>query len=91
MVSQHSIPSFIDTTVMSMQSSADTPFPLGVDASFDLVVSHLVQPVIMLMQALINTSPMFGGDVSLDLFVSYFVQPMVMSQNHVIFWSYGAP
>jgi hypothetical protein len=37
-------PSLVDTTVMSMQYSADTPLPLGVDASLDLVVSHPVQP-----------------------------------------------
>jgi hypothetical protein len=42
MVSQHSVPSLVDTTVKPMQSLADTPFPLGVDASFDLVVSHPV-------------------------------------------------
>ena len=51
MVSQHSIPSLVDTTVMSMQYLADTPFPLGVDASFDLVISHPIQPMLMSMQS----------------------------------------
>jgi hypothetical protein len=32
-VSPHSIPSLVDTEVMLMQSLADTPLPLGVDAS----------------------------------------------------------
>jgi hypothetical protein len=64
MVSQHFVPSLVDTTVMSMQSSADTPFPLGVDVSFDLVVSHPIQPVVMSMQSSTDTSPMSGGDAS---------------------------
>jgi hypothetical protein len=91
MVSQHSIPSLVDTTIMLMQSSADTSIPLGVDASFDLVVSHPVRSVVMLMQSLTETSPMFGGDVSLDLVVSHLVQPTIMSMqystdNTPIFW-----
>jgi hypothetical protein len=91
MVSQHSVPSLVDTTIMPMQSSADTPFPLGVDASFDLVVSHPIQPVVMSMQSSTDTSPMFGGDASLDLVVSHLVQPTVVSMqsstdNTPIFW-----
>jgi hypothetical protein len=43
MVFPHSIPYLVDTTFMPMQYSVDTPFPLGVDASFDLVVSHPIQ------------------------------------------------
>jgi hypothetical protein len=91
MVSQHSIPSLVDTTIMPMQSLADTPFPLGVDASFDLVVSHPVETVIMSMQYLTETSLMFGSDASLDLVVSHLVQPTVMSMqsstdNTPVFW-----
>jgi hypothetical protein len=91
MVSLHSIPSLVDTTIKPMQSSADTPFPLGVDVSFDLVVSHLIQPMVMSMQYLTNTSPMFGGDASLDLVVSHLVQPTVVSMqslttNTHVFW-----
>jgi hypothetical protein len=67
MVSQHYTPSLVGTTVMPMKSLADTPFPLGVDASLDLVVSHLIQLVIMLMQYSTDTSPMFRGDTPLDL------------------------
>jgi hypothetical protein len=77
MVSQLSIPSLVYTTVMLMQSSAETPFPLGVDVSFDLVVSHPIQLVIMSMQYSTDTSPMFGGDESLDLVFSHSFQPMV--------------
>jgi hypothetical protein len=91
MVSQHFIPSLVVTTIMSLQSSADTSFTLVVDASFDLVVSHPVQPVVVSMQYLTDTSPMFGGDASLYLVVSHIVQPMVMSMqsltdNTPIFW-----
>jgi hypothetical protein len=78
MVSRDSIPSLVDTTIMMMQSSVDTSFPLEVDVSFDLVVSHLVQPMFMSMQSSTDTFPMFWGDVSLDLVVSHIVQPTVM-------------
>jgi hypothetical protein len=54
MASQHSVPSLVDTTVMPMQSLIDTPFPLGVDVSFDLVFSHPIQPVVMSMQYLMK-------------------------------------
>jgi hypothetical protein len=91
MVSQNYAPSLIDTTFMSMQSSANTPFLLGVYASLDLVVSHPIQPMIMSMKYLIDTSPMFGGHTPLDLIVSHIFQPMVMSmqssiENTSIFW-----
>jgi hypothetical protein len=91
MVSQQFVPSLVDTIVMPMQSLTDTPFPLGVDASFYLVVSHPVQPVVVSMQSSTDTSPMFGGDASLDLVVSHIVQPMVMSmqyltENTPVFW-----
>jgi hypothetical protein len=91
MVSQHYAPSLVDTAVMPMQSSYDTPFPLGVDVSLDLVVSHLVQPMIVSMQSLIDTSHMFRGDTPLDLVVSHLVQPMVVSMqsstdNTPVFW-----
>jgi hypothetical protein len=69
--------SLVDTIVMSMKSLADTPLPLGDDASLDLVVLHPVQPVVVLMQYLIETTPMFWGDASLDLIDSHHVQPMV--------------
>jgi hypothetical protein len=81
MVSQHSIPSLVDTIVMLMQSLVDTSFPLGVDASFHLVVSHPVQPMVLSMQSSTDTSPMFSGNVSLDLVVSHIVQPMVVSMQ----------
>jgi hypothetical protein len=91
MVSHHSVPSLVDTTFMPMQSLADPPFHLGVDASFDLVVSHPVQPVIVSMQSSTDTSPMFGGDASLDLVVSHLVQPTVVlmqysTDNTPVFW-----
>jgi hypothetical protein len=70
-------PSLVDKKFMPMQSSVDTPLPLGVDASLDLVVSHPIQPMIMLMQYLTNTTPIFGGDASLDLVVLHPIQPMV--------------
>jgi hypothetical protein len=91
MVSQHSVPSLVDTTIMSMQSSADTPFPLWVDASFDLVVSHLVQPMVMSMKSSTDISPMFGSYASLDLVVSHISEPTIVSMksltdNTPIFW-----
>jgi hypothetical protein len=91
MVLQHSVPSLVDTTIMPIQSSADTSFPLGVDASFDLVVSHPVQLVTVSMQSSTDTSPMFGGDTPLDLVVSHLVQPTIMSMqssidNTLVFW-----
>jgi hypothetical protein len=84
-------PSLVDTKIMSMKYLASTPFPLGVDASFDLVVSHHVQPMVMSMQSLTDTSPMFMGDASLNLFVLHLVQPMVVSmqsstENTLVFW-----
>jgi hypothetical protein len=96
MVSQHFVPSLVDTTVMLMQSSADTPFPLGVDVSFDLVVSHIVQPLVMSMQSSTDASPMFGVDAPLDLVVSHLVQPTVMSMqsstnNTHVFWGDAPP
>jgi hypothetical protein len=72
--SQHSL---VDTTIMSMHSSADTPLPLEDDASLDLVVSHPIQPMVMSMQSSIDTTLIFGGDASLDLVVSHPIQPMV--------------
>jgi hypothetical protein len=42
-LSLSSQPSLVDTIVMPMQYSADTPIPLRVDASLDLVVSHPIQ------------------------------------------------
>jgi hypothetical protein len=84
MVSQYFVPSLVDTRFMLMQSSADTPFPLGFDASFELVVSHLVQPVVVFMQFSTKTSPMFEGYAYLDLVVSHLVQPMVVSMQSLI-------
>jgi hypothetical protein len=81
MVSQHSIHSFVDTIITSMKSSADTPFPLGVDGSFNLFVSHTVQPMVMSIQSLTDTSPMFRGDASLNLVVSHLVQPTTVSMQ----------
>jgi hypothetical protein len=83
-VSPHSAPSLVDRTIIPMQSLANTPFPLGVDASFDLVVSHPVQPVVVSMYSSNDTSPMFGGDVSLDLVVLHLVQPVVVSMQSSI-------
>jgi hypothetical protein len=60
-----------------MQSSTDTPFHLGADASLDLVVSHPVQPAVVSMQSLTNTNPIFGGDASLDLVFLHSIYPMV--------------
>jgi hypothetical protein len=52
-----------------------------VDASFDLVVSHPVQPVVVSMKSLTDTSSMIEGDASLDLVVSHLVQLMVISMQ----------
>jgi hypothetical protein len=70
-------PSLVDTIVMPMKYSTETPPPLGVYASLDLVVSHPVQPVVVSMQSSIDTTPIFMGDASLDLVVSHPIQPMV--------------
>jgi hypothetical protein len=69
-------PSLVDTVVMSMQSLADTPLPLGDDTYLDLVVSHLVQPAVLSMQYSTNTTPIFGGDASIDLVVSHPIKQM---------------
>jgi hypothetical protein len=95
MVSQHSIHSLVDIIIMPMQSLTDTSFPLGVDASFDLVVSHPIQLVVMSMRYATETSPMFEGDASLNLVVSHLVQLTVAlmqssTDNTTIFWG-GAP
>jgi hypothetical protein len=60
-------PSLVDTVVMTMQYSVETPLSLRVDASLDLVISHHVQPAVVSMQYLTKTTPIFGGDASLDL------------------------
>jgi hypothetical protein len=60
-----------------MKYSNDTPLPIGVDASLDLVVSHHVQPTVVSMQYLTTTTPTFGVDASLDLVVSHPIQPMI--------------
>jgi hypothetical protein len=60
LVSQHSNPSLVDTLVMSMKYSADTPLLLGGDASLDLVVSHPIQPIIVLIQYSTDTTPILG-------------------------------
>jgi hypothetical protein len=62
---------------MSMQYSVDTPLPLEVDASLELVVSHHVQPAVVSMQYLTDTTPIFGGDESPGLVDSHPIQPMV--------------
>jgi hypothetical protein len=62
---------------MLMQYSADTPPPLWVDTSLDLVVSHPFQPTVVLMQDSTDITPIFGGDASLNLVVSHPIQPMV--------------
>jgi hypothetical protein len=76
-VPQLSNPSFFDTTVLPMQSSAHTTPILESDASLDHVVSHPVQPAVMPMQFSSDTTPILGSDVSLDLIVSHPIQPMV--------------
>jgi hypothetical protein len=52
----------VDTTVMSMQYSADTPLLLRGDVSLDLFFSHLFQPMVVLMQSSIDTTLVFWGD-----------------------------
>jgi hypothetical protein len=42
-------PSLVDTTVMLMQTLANTPLPLGADAFFGHVVSHIFQPAFISM------------------------------------------
>jgi hypothetical protein len=70
-------PSLVDTTIVSMQSSANTTPIFGGDVSLDLVVSHPVQPVVMSMQSSVDTAPIFGSDESLDLVVSHPIQPTI--------------
>jgi hypothetical protein len=70
-------PSLVDTFVILMQYLADTHIPLWVDASLDLLVSHLVQRAVVYMQSSTDTTPIFGGDESLDLVVSHPIQLMV--------------
>jgi hypothetical protein len=70
-------PYLVDTLFMSMQYSAKTALPLGVDASLDLVVSHPIQPTVVLMQYSIETTPIFWGDAPLDLVFSHHIQPMI--------------
>jgi hypothetical protein len=53
------------------------PLPLGDDASFDLVVSHLVQPMVVSMQSLTDNTLVFGGDAPLDFVFLHPFQPMV--------------
>jgi hypothetical protein len=77
LVSQHSNPSLVDTTVMPMQYLDDTTLIFGGDVSLDLVVSHPVQPAVMSMQSSADTTHVFGGDASLDHVVSHPIQPMV--------------
>jgi hypothetical protein len=77
LVSQHSNPSLVDTTVVPMQSLVDTTLLFGGDAFLDHVVLHPVQPTVMSMQSSTDTTPVFGGDASLDLVVSHPIQPMV--------------
>jgi hypothetical protein len=74
LVSQHSIPSLVDTTVMLMQSSADTPLFLGGDAVLDLFVSHPIQSVVVSMQSLTVTNLILGCDASLYLIVFHPIQ-----------------
>jgi hypothetical protein len=77
LVSQHSSPSLVDTAIVIMQSSDDTPLILGGDAYLDLIVSHFVQPTIVSMQSSAETTHVFGGDASLDLIVSHPIQPTI--------------
>jgi hypothetical protein len=56
----HSSPSLVDTMVVPMQYSADTPLLLGGDASLDLVVSHPVQPLVVSMQYSTDTTLFLG-------------------------------
>jgi hypothetical protein len=79
LVSQYSM---VDTTVMPMQSSADTPLPLRVYAPLDLVILHHVQPAVMPMKYSADNPLPFGGDVSLDLVVPHPIQPTIKS-GHV--------
>jgi hypothetical protein len=69
--------SLVDTTVMPMQSSADTPLPLGVMHLLTLLSRILFNQRSMSMQSSTDTTPIFGGDASLDLVVSHPIQPMV--------------
>jgi hypothetical protein len=49
----------------------------GDDASLDLVVSHLVQPMVVSMQSLTEKTHVFGSDAPLDLVVLHPIQQMV--------------
>jgi hypothetical protein len=70
-------PSLVDTMIMPMQSSVNTTPLLGIDASLNHVVSHLVQLIVVPMQYLTDTTHVFGGDASLDHVVSHPIQPIV--------------
>jgi hypothetical protein len=84
MVSQHFVPSLVDTTVMSMQSSVDTPFPLGVDAPLDLVFSHPIQPmveeVVISMQYSIDPTLLSESDKSKEVVapMQFLVNPALL-------------
>jgi hypothetical protein len=77
LVSQHSNPFLVDTTVVPMQSSVDNTLVFGSDASLDHVVSHHVQPTVVSMQSSVETTHVLGDDASLDHVVSHPIQPMV--------------
>jgi hypothetical protein len=60
-----------------MQSLTNTSPMFGGDASLDLVVLHLVQPMVVSMQSLTDNTSIFWGDAPLDLVVLHPIQPMV--------------
>jgi hypothetical protein len=60
-----------------MQYSTETSPMFRSDASLDLPVSHLSQPMIVLMQSSTDNTPIISGDAPLDLVVSHPIQPMV--------------
>jgi hypothetical protein len=69
LVSQHSNPSLVDTTVMPMKYSADTTLVLGSYVSLDHVVSHqpMIEEVVMSMKSSIDSTLLSESDKSKEV------------------------
>jgi hypothetical protein len=81
LVFQPSNPYLVDTVVVPMQYLTDTPILLRVNVSFDLVVSHPIQPMIILMQYLDDTPLILRGDAFFYLGVSPWFSHILFNQR----------
>jgi hypothetical protein len=70
LVSQHASPFLVDTTVIPMQSSVETPLLLGGDVSLDLFVSHSIQPMAVSMQSSVDPTLLLESDKSKEVTLS---------------------